>query len=96
VSTRWGKGQFTNRVNEDIFKPLFSERTGAPNAPIRILIAMMALKEGQGISDEQLYEQCHFNALTRSALGLINSDEEVSPESQRIIYFAIRYLNIQR
>ena len=48
--------EVTNRVKEEIFKPLFSERTGAPNAPIRILVAMMALKEGLGISDEQLYE----------------------------------------
>ena len=56
----------TNRIDEDIFKPLFSDGTGAPNAPIRILVAMMALKEGMGMSDEQLYEQARFNALVRS------------------------------
>ena len=38
--------EVTNRVNEGIFKPLFSDGIGAPNAPIRILVAMMALKEG--------------------------------------------------
>ena len=46
--------QITNRIDEEIFKPLFNETTGAPNAPIRILVAMMSLKEGMGISDEQL------------------------------------------
>ena len=37
--------EVTNRIDEDIFKPLFSNGTGAPNAPIRILVAMMALGE---------------------------------------------------
>ena len=79
--------EVTNLVDEDIFKPLFSADTGAPNAPIRILVAMMALKEGQGISDEHLYEEARFNALTRSALGLVNSDDEVPVEST---YYLLR------
>ena len=73
--------EVTNRVDEEIFKPLFSNGKGAPNAAIRILVAMMALKEGMGISDEQLYEQARFNALVRSALGLVNMDEEIPVES---------------
>ena len=76
----------TNRVNEDIFKPLYNEVMGAPNAPIRILVAMMALKEAQGISDEQLYEQARFNTLIRNALGLFNSDEEVPTESTYYLF----------
>jgi hypothetical protein len=78
--------EVTNRVDESLFKPLFKEGKGAPNAPIRILVAMMVLKEGQGISDEQLYEQCRFNALIRSALGLFNSDEEVPTESTYYLF----------
>jgi len=78
--------EVTNRVDEEIFKPLFNEKTGAPNSPIRVLVAMMAVKEGQGISDEQLYEQARFNALVRSALGLINSDEEVPTESTYYLF----------
>jgi len=78
--------EITNRVNEDIFKPLYSDGKGAPNAPIRILVAMMALKEGQGISDEQLFEQARFNTLVRNALGLLNSDEEVPTESTYYLF----------
>jgi len=78
--------EVTNRVNEEIFKPLYSDGTGSPNAPIRILVAMTALKEGQGISDEQLYEQCRFNILIRSALGLFNSGEEVPTESTYYLF----------
>ena len=78
--------EVTNRVNEDIFKPLYSDGKGAPNAPIRILVAMMAIKEGLGISDELLYEQARFNTLIRSALGLVNNDEEVPTESTYYLF----------
>jgi hypothetical protein len=45
--------QVTNRVDEDLFRPLFHENFGAPNASIRVLIGMMILKEAQGWSDSQ-------------------------------------------
>ena len=71
----------TGRIDEDIFKPLYTteredSRVGRPNAPIRILVAMMILKEGCGCCDEQLYELCRFNLLYRRALGLFNLDEQ--------------------
>ena len=78
--------QITNRIDENIFKPLFNETIGAPNAPIRILVAMMSLKEGMGISDEQLYEECRFNLKTRCALGLVNIDEEIPVESTYYLF----------
>ena len=77
--------EVTNRVDEDIFKPLFSADKGAPNAPIRILVAMIALKEGLGISDEHLYEEARFNMLTQSAWGLVHPMMKYPP-SQRTIY----------
>ena len=78
--------EVTNRVDEELFKPLYSEGTGAPNAPIRILVAMMALKEGMGLSDEQLYDEGRFNVRTRSALGLVNMDEEIPVESTYYLF----------
>jgi hypothetical protein len=62
----------TNKINGELFKPLFSAENGAPAAPIRVLVGMMILKEGQGISDESLFESARLNMLTRSALGLTN------------------------
>lgn len=38
----------------------------------RIMLAMMILKEDQGLSDANIFEQCRYNALTRSALGILN------------------------
>ena len=48
----------TTKIDEDIFKPLFPEgkKSGRPNASIRILVAMLVLKEGFGCSDEDLFE----------------------------------------
>ena len=76
----------TDRVDEDIFEPLYSKKRGAPNAPIRRLVAMLVLKEAQGMSDEQLYEQARFNMVARSALGIVNSDEEVPTESTYYLF----------
>jgi hypothetical protein len=64
--------QVAMRINEDIFKCLYCSDNGSPNASLRVLTGMMILKEGQGWSDEQLFEQCRYNLLVRSALGVMN------------------------
>jgi len=79
--------QVVRRIDENIFSILFSSDNGAPNAPIRTLIGMMILKEGEGYSDQKLFENCHFNLLTRKALGLINMDDPVPAEST---YYMLR------
>jgi hypothetical protein len=73
--------EVTCNIDEEIFRPLFAEgreggKDGRPNAPIRILIAMSILKEGSGCSDEALFENCCFNMLYRSALGLVTLQEQ--------------------
>ncbi|MDD3893337.1 MAG: transposase [Bacteroidales bacterium] len=78
--------QFRNhvviRVDESIFSALYTEGKGAPNASIRVLVGMMILKEGQGWSDEQLFENCEYNLLVRSALGLMSlEDAEPAPST---------------
>ena len=62
----------TTKIDEDTFKPLFPEgkKSGRPNASIRVLVSMSVLKEGFGCSDEDLFEKCEFDLLTRKALGL--------------------------
>lgn len=78
--------QVTARIDESICKPLFTEQTGAPNSPVRVLIGMMMLKEANGWSDEQLFEQCRFNLLVRSALGMMNTDDAVPTESTYYLF----------
>ena len=50
---------------------------GAPNASVRILVAMSILKEGFGCSDEDLFEKCEFDLLARKALGLELLDDKL-------------------
>jgi hypothetical protein len=78
--------QVVERVDELIFRPLYDETMGAPNASTRILIGMMALKEGFGWSDNELFEQCRFNLLVRSALGLFNLDDSIPAESTYYLF----------
>lgn len=78
--------QVTKRIDEHCFGDLFDEENGRPNAPIRLLVAMLILKEGFGWSDEQLFEAVHFNLLVRRALGLLNLTDEVPVESTYYLF----------
>lgn len=78
--------QVVMRVDESIFSVLYTQLTGAPNASIRVLIGMMILKEGQGWSDEQLFENCSFNLLVRSALGLMTLEDAVPVASTYYLF----------
>ncbi len=80
------RNQVTMQIDERLFKPLYSSGKGTPNASIRVLIGMMILKEAEGMSDEKLFENCRFNMLIRSALGLINADDLVPTESTYYLF----------
>lgn len=79
--------QVTFRIDENLFKPLFCSNNGTPNASVRVLIAMMILKEAEGLSDQKLFENCRFNMLTRSAIGLVNADDPIPADST---YYLLR------
>ena len=78
--------QVVMRIDEPIFKVLYSENMGAPNSPISILVGMMILKEAFGWSDLQLFEHCRFNLLARSALGLFNLNDEIPTDSTYYLF----------
>lgn len=74
-------------IDEDQFRPLYTQVMGAPNSSIKLLIGMMIIKESLQCSDKQLFEQCEFNLLVRSALGLMNIDDPIPAEST---YYLLR------
>ena len=80
------RNQVTMRIDESIFEPLYNKGMGTPNASIRILISMMILKEAEGLSDQKLFENCRFNMLTRSAIGLVNADDTLPSESTYYLF----------
>lgn len=71
----------TCKIDEALFAGLYSESMGRPNAPIRLLVAMMILKEGFGWSDGKLFEECNFNILVMKALGLSGLNDTIPSES---------------
>lgn len=73
-------------IDEELFTPLFDDNTGAPNAPVKILMGMMILKEAFGWSDSDLFEQCRYNLLVRSALGLHNITDSLPVESTYYLF----------
>lgn len=75
-----------SRIDESVFKVLFDQRMGAPNASVCLLVSMMILKEAFGWSDSQLFENCRFNLLVRSALGLFNLNDEVPTDSTYYLF----------
>ena len=82
----------TTKIDEEIFKPLFPEgkKSGRPNASIRILVAMSVLKEGFGCSDEDLFEKCGFDLLTRKALGSFKAISRKIFTSRADCYVSLR------
>jgi Transposase domain (DUF772) len=76
-----------NQVDEGVFRPLFSDKMGAPNIPIRQLIGINILKEGFGISDEQMFDQVQFHLLVRKALGITQMDD---PGPSIEVYYLFR------
>jgi len=73
--------EVVSQINELPYSVLYCKDNGRPNAPVRILIGMMILKEGNGWSDEQLYDECRFNIRVMRALGLQNMDDDIPTES---------------
>ena len=76
----------TQQIPEERFAGWFDDVTGRPNAPTRVLVAMLILKEGLGWSDEMLYEAAHFNLLVRRALGRVNLTDEVPVASTYYLF----------
>jgi hypothetical protein len=78
--------QVVKRVSEERFVELFDEATGRPNAPLRVLMGMLILKEGFGWRDEALFEAVHFHLLVRRALGLLKLTDEVPVASTYYLF----------
>lgn len=48
-----------SHIDEMIFAPLYSEKTNSrPNAPINVIVGALILKEFNGLSDDEILEEC--------------------------------------
>lgn len=69
--------QVTKRIPEARFAELFDDSTGRPNASIRVLVAMLIIKEGFGWSDGRLGRipnfPCHVEAGMKDGFAMVFS-----------------------
>ena len=61
--------EFFNRIDEQSFAVLYSEKGSRPNVPVNVLVGLEALKAGFGWSDQELYENYCYDLQVRYALG---------------------------
>jgi len=72
-TTSWNQivyTKFVSKIDESIYSVVYPSEKGRPNSSIRVLIGMMLLKEMNGWSDEQLFDECMFNLRVKASLGL--------------------------
>ncbi|MBW6492924.1 MAG: transposase [Lentimicrobium sp.] len=72
---KWFYNLILRNVNEDNFKPLYSEKASRPNVAVNILVSALILKELKGISFDELMESVMFDLRFKVALGLVSIDE---------------------
>jgi len=63
------------KIDESIFKPLYSDVLSRPNAAVNCLMAALILKEFYDWSYEELMNNISYNLLTKTALGLGKIEE---------------------
>jgi hypothetical protein len=68
--------EFYSRIDEQAFADLYADIPSRPNAPINELVSLEFLKDGNGWTDEEMYEHYLFDLQTRHALGLDQLGEE--------------------
>jgi hypothetical protein len=76
--------EFFCRLDETIFEVLYSDAPSRPNVPVNQLVAFEVLKAGQGLTDEQAYDEVNFNLQVRRAMGLRTWGE--TPFTLRTVY----------
>jgi len=79
------RSEVFERIDEELFAPLYSEQASRPNAPVNVLMGFEIIKAGQGWSDEELYEALAFDIRLRYALGIEDMGSEL-PFTLRTLY----------
>ena len=92
---KWFYNLVLRNINENKFKPLYSEKASRPNAPVNILVSALIYKELKGISYDELMESVMFDLRYKVALGLLSIDEV--PFSRATLFnFQNRLLEYER
>ena len=63
------------RIDEQLYAPLYADEPSRPNIPVNVLVGLEMMKDGNGWSDQEMYENYCYNLQVRYALGLRNLAE---------------------
>ena len=88
---KWFYNLILRNINENNFKPLYSDKASRPNVAVNILVSALILKELRGISFDELMESVMFDLRFKVALG-IESIEEVPFSRATLFNFQNRVL----
>jgi hypothetical protein len=78
LETSWARTfyeELFSRIDERTFEVLYSDKASRPNVPVNVLMGLEILKDGQGWTDEEMYNNFCYNVQVRYALGLHSLDE---------------------
>lgn len=64
-------------IDEDLFREAFSETTGRPNKPIRLMVCLHLLKEWNDLTDDQVLDELEYNLQWHYALGIESGSAHV-------------------
>jgi len=73
---KWFYNLIFKNINENEFKPLYSEIASRPNTAVNILVSALILKEIRVLSYDELMESMMFDMRYKTALGLDFIDQE--------------------
>ncbi len=60
------------RIDETNYEILYADDPSRPNTAVNVLVGLEMMKDGNGWSDQEMYENFCFNIQVRYALGLRN------------------------
>ena len=80
------------KIDENLFSPLFSSTKSRPNAPINQLVGSLILKHLYDWTYSELFKNLTFNSLTRYAIGIKDPNIDVFSEAT-IFNFQNRIIN---
>jgi len=70
-SAEWGfYNEVFSKIDEEIFREMYSEKDSRPNAAVNVLAGSLILKELKKWTYSELFHHMEFDILTRVALGL--------------------------
>lgn len=98
INSSWAKPFYEHifsKINESIFKVLYSKKYSRPNKPVNIILGLEIIKHLFNYTDEELIEKFHTDLCVMYALG-IEDPGEVVVAIRSLYYFRKRLIEYDK